>query len=129
AKKKELEDLESADQALLQRLDLLKFQYEELQEANLLEDEVTQLEIDIKRIQNSESLSLALNNAHVTLTDEHAITDRLYALSNQLHSIREILPDKYDRLKEDVEQIYYTLTDAKHQLYDDLTTTAFEEPY
>lgn len=29
-KRKELEDLESADQALLQRLDLMKFQFEEL---------------------------------------------------------------------------------------------------
>lgn len=134
AKKKELADLEladleSADQALLQRLDLLKFQYEELQEANLIENEVPQLESDIKRIQNSESLSLALNNAHVTLTDEHAITDRLYELSNQLQSISEILPDKYDELKEDVDQFYYTLEDAKHQLYDDLTNTEFDEQY
>ncbi len=129
AKKKELADLESADQALLQRLDLLKFQYEELQEANLIENEVPQLESDIKRIQNSESLSLALNNAHVTLTDEYAITDRLYELSNQLQSISEILPDKYDELKEDVDQFYYTLEDAKHQLYDDLTNTEFDEQY
>lgn len=129
AKKKELADLESADQALLQRLDLLKFQYEELQEANLIENEVPQLESDIKRIQNSESLSLALNNAHVTLTDEHAITDRLYELSNQLQSISEILPDKYDELKEDVDQFYYTLEDAKHQLYDDLTNTEFDDQY
>lgn len=129
AKKKELADLESVDQALLQRLDLLKFQYEELQEANLIENEVPQLESDIKRIQNSESLSLALNNAHVTLTDEHAITDRLYELSNQLQSISEILPDKYDELKEDVDQFYYTLEDAKHQLYDDLTNTEFDEQY
>ena len=33
SKTKELEELESADQALLQRLDLMKFQYEELEEA------------------------------------------------------------------------------------------------
>ncbi|MBZ8173002.1 DNA repair protein RecN [Staphylococcus cohnii] len=129
AKKKELDDLESADQALLQRLDLLKFQYDELQEANLIENEVPQLETDIKRIQNSESLSLALNNAHLTLTDEHAITDRLYELSHQLQSISEILPEKYDELKEDVDQFYYTLEDAKHQLYDDLTNTEFDEQY
>lgn len=129
AKKKELADLESADQALLQRLDLLKFQYEELQEANLIENEVPQLESDIKRIQNSESLSLALNNAHITLTDEHAITDRLYELSHQLQAISEILPDKYDELKEDIDQFYYTLEDAKHQLYDDLTNTEFDEQY
>ena len=50
----------------MQRLDLMKFQFEELQEASLKEGEITQLESDIKRIQNSEKLSLALNNAHVT---------------------------------------------------------------
>lgn len=55
-KRKELEDLESADQALLQRLDLMKFQFEELTEASLKEDEVEQLEVDIKRIQNSEKI-------------------------------------------------------------------------
>ena len=126
AKKK---DLESADQALLQRLDLLKFQHEELQEANLVEGEVKQLETDIKRIQNSENLNLALNNAHLTLTDEHAITDRLYELSNQLQSISHILPEKYDSLKEEVDQFYYTLEDAKHQLYDELTNTEFDEQY
>jgi DNA repair protein RecN (Recombination protein N) len=128
-KKKELQDLENADQALLQRLDLLKFQNDELKEANLNESESEQLEQDIKRIQNSESLSLALNNAHITLTDEHAITDRLYDLSNQLSAIDEILPGKYAELKENVDQFYYTLDDAKHQLYDELTNTEFDEQY
>ena len=83
------------DQALLQRLDLMKFQFEELQEASLKEGEITQLESDIKRIQNSEKLSLALNNAHVTLTDEHAITDRLYELSNHLQTIDDIIPGRF----------------------------------
>lgn len=55
SKTKELEELESADQALLQRLDLMKFQYEELEEASLKEDEIEQLEVDIRRIQNSEN--------------------------------------------------------------------------
>lgn len=128
-KKKELQDLENADQALLQRLDLLKFQNDELKEANLDESESEQLEQDIKRIQNSENLSLALNNAHVTLTDEHAITDRLYDLSNQLSAIDEILPGKYTELKENVDQFYYTLDDAKHLLYDELTNTEFDEQY
>ncbi|MQH60069.1 DNA repair protein RecN, partial [Escherichia coli] len=111
AKKQELEDLESADQALLQRLDLMKFQLEELSEAHLKEGEIEQLEIDIKRIQNSEKLSLALNNAHMTLTDENAITDRLYELSNHLLTINDIVPNKYDKLKEDIDQFYYILED------------------
>ncbi|MGA4513620.1 DNA repair protein RecN [Staphylococcus caledonicus] len=126
-KKQELEELESADQALLQRLDLMKFQYEELTEASLKEGEAEQLEVDIRRIQNSEKLSLALNNAHLTLTDEHAITDRLYELSNHLQSIDEILPDKFTKLKEDIDQFYYTLEDAKHELYDEMSNTEFDE--
>lgn len=126
-KKQELEELESADQALLQRLDLMKFQYEELTEASLKEGEAKQLEVDIRRIQNSEKLSLALNNAHLTLTDEHAITDRLYELSNHLQSIDEILPDKFTKLKEDIDQFYYTLEDAKHELYDEMSNTEFDE--
>ncbi|MGW9940427.1 DNA repair protein RecN (Recombination protein N) [Staphylococcus hominis] len=126
-KKKELEELQSADQALLQRLDLMKFQFEELQEASLKEGEITQLESDIKRIQNSEKLSLALNNAHVTLTDEHAITDRLYELSNHLQTIDDIIPDRFKKLKEDIDQFYYTLEDAKHELYDEMSNTEFDE--
>ncbi|PYE07672.1 DNA repair protein RecN (Recombination protein N) [Staphylococcus sp. AtHG25] len=127
SKTKELEELESADQALLQRLDLMKFQYEELEEASLKEGEIEQLEVDIRRIQNSEKLSMALNNAHVTLTDEHAITDRLYELSNHLQSTDDILPDKFSKLKEDIDQFYYTLEDAKHDLYDEMSNTEFDE--
>lgn len=126
---KELEELESADQALLQRLDLMKFQYDELKEAHLQEGEMEQLESDIKRIQNSENLSHALNAAYTTLTDEHAITDRLYELNTQLQRIDQILPERYQKLKEDVDQFYYTLEDAKHQIYDEINQTDFDEQY
>ncbi|PTF47930.1 DNA repair protein RecN [Staphylococcus chromogenes] len=128
-KVKELEELESADQALLQRLDLMKFQHDELKEAHLQEGEIEQLEIDIKRIQNSENLSHALNAAYATLTDEHAITDRLYELNSQLQIIDQILPETYQKLKEDVDQFYYTLEDAKQQIYDEINQTDFDEQY
>lgn len=128
-KVKELEELESADQALLQRLYLMKFQHDELKEAHLQEGEIEQLEIDIKRIQNSENLSHALNAAYATLTDEHAITDRLYELNSQLQIIDQILPETYQKLKEDVDQFYYTLEDAKHQIYDEINQTDFDEQY
>ncbi|EIE3597061.1 DNA repair protein RecN [Staphylococcus pseudintermedius] len=126
---KELEALESADQALLQRLDLMKFQYDELKEAQLKEGEIEQLEIDIKRIHNSENLSLALNAAYVTLTDEHAITDRLYTLSSELQNVNQILPETFEKLKEEVDQFYYTLEDAKHQIYEEINQTEFDEQY
>ncbi|MCG3398954.1 DNA repair protein RecN [Staphylococcus massiliensis] len=129
SKKKELENLESADQALLQRLDLMKFQFDELKEAHLKEGEIEDLEAEIKRIQNSEQLSHALNNAHVVLTDENAIPDRLYELSTELQNINEIIPDQYQELKDQVDQFYYLLEDAKHQIYDEMSNTEFDEQY
>ena len=63
----------------------------------------------------------------MTLTDENAITDRLYELSNFLNEINDIVPDKYVTLKEEVDQFYYTLEDAKHELYDEMTNTEFDE--
>ena len=107
----------------------MKFQYDELKEAQLKEGEIEQLEIDIKRIQNSENLSVALNAAYETLTDEQAIPDRLYTLSAHLQTIDEILPETFQKLKEDVDQFYYTLEDAKHQLYDEINQTDFDEQY
>lgn len=107
----------------------MKFQHDELKEAHLQEGEIEQLEIDIKRIQNSENLSHALNAAYATLTDEHAITDRLYELNSQLQIIDQILPETYQKLKEDVDQFYYTLEDAKHQIYDEINQTDFDEQY
>lgn len=129
SKKKELKNLESADQALLQRLDLMKFQFDELKEAHLKEGEIEDLEAEIKRIQNSEQLSYALNNAHVVLTDENAIPDRLYELSTELQNINEIIPDQYQELKDQVDQFYYLLEDAKHQIYDEMSNTEFDEQY
>ncbi|MCE3482879.1 hypothetical protein LB485_14475, partial [Staphylococcus aureus] len=37
-------------------------------------------------------------------SDENAITDRLYELSNHLLTINDIVPNKYDKLKEDIDQ-------------------------
>ncbi|PTI22587.1 DNA repair protein RecN, partial [Staphylococcus warneri] len=50
-----------------------------------------------------------------------------YELSNFLNEINDIVPDKYVTLKEEVDQFYYTLEDAKHELYDEMTNTEFDE--
>ena len=68
-----------------------------------------------------------MNNAHQVLTDENAIPDRLYELSNHLQSINDIVPEKYEKLKEDIDQFYYVLEDAKHDIYDEMANTEFDE--
>ncbi len=123
SKKRKLKT-KSASKRFLQHFNFNKL---DKNSSTVKEGEIKQLEIDIKRIQNSEKLSLALNNAHMTLTDENAITDRLYELSNHLLTINDIVKINMSKLKEVSDQFYYILEDAKHELYDEMANTEFDE--
>lgn len=126
-KKQELEKLESQDQALLQRLDLIKFQRDELQDANLKEDEIDFLNQEIKKLQNHEKINESLNKAHMLLSSEENITDKIYELNQEIQHINDIIPDKYTAFSEELDQMYYTLEDYKHELYNELTSNDFDE--
>ncbi|MCY1028495.1 DNA repair protein RecN [Mammaliicoccus sciuri] len=126
-KKQELEKLESQDQALLQRLDLIKFQRDELQDANLKEDEIDFLNQEIKKLQNHEKINESLNKAHMFLSSEENITDKIYELNQEIQHINDIIPDKYTAFSEELDQMYYTLEDYKHELYNELTSNDFDE--
>lgn len=126
-KKQELEKLESQDQALLQRLDLIKFQRDELQDANLKEDEMDFLNQEIKKLQNHEKINESLHKAHMLLSSEENITDKIYELNQEIQHINEIIPDKYSTFSEELDQMYYTLEDYKHDVYNELTSNDFDE--
>ncbi|WP_239749161.1 DNA repair protein RecN [Mammaliicoccus sp. H-M34] len=127
SKKQELEKLESQDQALLQRLDLIKFQRDELQDADLKEDEIDFLNKEIKMLQNHEKINESLNKAHFLLSSEENITDKIYELNQEIQHINDIIPDKYTSFSEELDQMYYTLEDYKHELYNELTSNDFDE--
>lgn len=126
-KKQELEKLESQDQALLQRLDLIKFQRDELHEANLKEDEIQLLNQEIKKLQNYEKINESLNKAHLLLSSENNITDKIYELNQEIHTLNDVMPDKYTSISEELDQMYYTLEDYKHELYNEISSTDFDE--
>ncbi|WP_229726473.1 AAA family ATPase, partial [Mammaliicoccus stepanovicii] len=126
-KKKELEKLESQDQALLQRLDLIKFQRDELLDANLKEDELEFLNQEIKKLQNYERINESLHKAHMFLSSEDNITDKIYELNQAIQNINEIIPGKYNTFSEELDQMYYSLEDYKHELYNELSSNEFDE--
>lgn len=126
-KKQELEKLESQDQALLQRLDLIKFQRDELHDADLKEEEIDFLNKEIKKLQNHENINESLNKAHILLSSEENITDKIYELNQEIQHITDIIPEKYTSFSEELDQMYYTLEDYKHELYNDLTSNDFDE--
>lgn len=126
-KLKELEQLQQKDEALLQRLDLIKYQYKELTDKNLIKDEKEQLEEEIHRLQNFEKLNEALSKSITLLNDEGKILELLFEFKSQLSEVNQILPGKFEKAKEETEGLYYILDDVKHSLHDALSNNEYDE--
>ncbi|WJP96900.1 DNA repair protein RecN [Macrococcus bovicus] len=126
-KKEELRKLEQKDESLLQRLDLIKFQHNELTQAKLVAGEVNQLKDDINRLRNFEKLNHELTKTVNYLSDENNIIDKLFDFNESLKEIDEILKGEYASLLEETNSVYYLLEDAKHRLYDELTSNEYDE--
>jgi len=126
-KKEELRKLEQKDESLLQRLDLIKFQHNELTQAKLVVGEVKQLKDDINRLRNFEKLNNELTKTVSYLSDENNIIDKIFDFNESLKDIDEILKGQYTSLLEETSSVYYLLEDAKHRLYDELTSNEYDE--
>lgn len=126
-KQKELEQLQQKDEALLQRLDLIKYQYKELSDKNLVVNEKERLEEEINRLENFEKLNDALSKSVTLLNDEGKLLELLFDFKEQLAEVSAIIPGKFDKTKEEAEGLYYILDDTKHLLHDELSNNDYDE--
>lgn len=126
-KQTELERLEQKDESLLQRLDLIKFQHHELEQAKLIPDEKTSMSEEINRLRNFEKLNVELTKVSGYLTEENNILDQLFDFNESLKEIDEILAGQYQQLVEETQNTYYLLEDAKHKLYDEMMSNDYDE--
>jgi DNA repair protein RecN (Recombination protein N) len=108
-----------------QQLDLLRFQVEELESANLRVGEITDLEAELKRLQNAEALATELRNA-ATCTFEgdpsakELLSDAVKSLEASV-AFDERLQSILDSLKTSL----YTLDDAVAELRNASDTVEF----
>lgn len=126
-KQKELEQLQQKDEALLQRLDLIKYQFKELSDKNLVVNEKERLEEEINRLENFEKLNDVLSKSITLLNDDGKLLELLFDFKEQLAEVSEIIPGKFDKTKEEVEGLYYILDDTKHILHDALSNNEYDE--
>lgn len=126
-KQKELEQLQQKDEALLQRLDLIKYQFKELSDKNLVVNEKERLEEEINRLENFEKLNDVLSKSITLLNDDGKLLELLFEFKEQLAEVSAIIPGKFDKTKEEVEGLYYSLDDTKHILHDALSNNEYDE--
>ncbi|MES2646617.1 MAG: DNA repair protein RecN [Bacteroidota bacterium] len=86
---KELQRLKEQQQNAKKEFDYLSFLLEELQEANFEEDEIENLEAELKLLSNAENIKLVLAAVSFTLKEsEQPIVAQIKSLVQQLHALR-----------------------------------------
>ncbi len=102
------------------KIDLMKFQIEEIESANLITDEEEELGKQRNILSNSEKIYQTLSNAYETICGENLDTSVLDKLSNIVHSMYGIvsLDEKFLDFNNILEEAKYKLEDVARDIRD-----------
>jgi DNA repair protein RecN (Recombination protein N) len=107
--------------------DYLKFQLEELEKADLKEDEYAEIEQTLHVMENSEEIKTLLVTANGLMEDsENAILGQVNELTSTLQRMKHLLPDTED-IAERVENLKVELKDIAYDLRRKEDETQFDE--
>jgi len=117
--RQELRDLRANERQAAQRADLLTYQINEIDAANLKPGEEKELEEERNRLANAEKLSSlgqkALVNLDESSPEEPSITDRLGEVSEALTSLSQ-LDESQNALREQATTTFEELSEISHTL-------------
>lgn len=120
----ELKNNYGDDKERQRKLDLLKYQYEEIEDANLKIDEEDKLEEKRKKFFNSEKISKSLNEADGLLTEN--IIDNLSTVIRTLEKIEDI-DKKYEDANTNLKNSYYELQELARDINEYREDVFFDE--
>ena len=111
--KTELKNNYGDDKEKQRKLDLLKYQYDEIEKANLKVGEDEKLEADRKIILNSEKINESLNVADLEIS-EHAID----SINNAIRALEKIedLDEKYSKNLNSLKGAYYDIQEIARDI-------------
>lgn len=122
--KKELKANYGDEKERERKLDLLKYQVNEIEEANLKENEEEKLEEKRKIMLNSEKISKNLNEADIAI-GENSI-DSLNTAIRALEKIENI-DNVYEKISSDLKSIYYELQEISRDISNYKDDVYFDE--
>jgi len=95
--KKNLEELIAKSEKESADLDYWQFQFNQLNEAGLLENEQDELEIILKQLNHTEDIKSAFSEVQLLLNNEHfSVVQNLKESQKRLETIKNYLPEVFD---------------------------------
>lgn len=126
--KKELSDLQTDEQQNIQRIDLLTFQINEIDQANLQDDEEEERLLEERLLlTNYQRIMEGLTNAYQTLQGmEGNAMDQISVAMESLEKIQSFSPS-YEEFYTHVSEAYYLLEDRVSAIRDEIDELSYDE--
>lgn len=126
-KKSRLRAIQKDSQNIAQRIDMLKFQIDDIDSAQLKSGEDDDLEEEKNHLANFEKISSALQNSYEILSENNTgAVDALGNVRQQLEDIKEYDP-AYQELYESIDGAYYQIQDDMSTISDEIDGLDFDE--
>ena len=114
--KKELEEVEQASREAKKDLDYNQYLLNELNEANIIDNELTASENELAVLENAEEIKIKLQEASLILVDgEVSINDMLYEATNAIAKLASF-GNQYKELHQRLESCMLELNDIHREL-------------
>ena len=123
-RKKELENDFGDEKERTRKIDLLKYQIDEIEQANLKQGEEEELNARRNLMMNAEKIVKSLSNTYYNLND--IVIDNLGMAVHELSTIAE-LDEKYDKILLSLNESYYMLKDSASETLDAMNGVEFDE--
>ena len=123
---KELAELQAAIERNRENRDFLQFQYEELENAHLVEGEQEELEQRSDTMEHSEDIKSALYTTDNALSaDQNGVIEQLRSSLSALRSIEAVYPEVSDLIQR-IDSSYIDLKDVAHEISSLLESVDFD---
>lgn len=111
----ELKKLENNASRYANELDFIQFQFKQLSDANLTENEQEELEIEQDTLVHAEEIKSELTKAQLLLDDEKSVLPLLKEIITSVSKIKSYIPDG-DNWNERLQTTYIELKDIKSEI-------------
>lgn len=122
---KKLKSLSENEQQMAHRLDLIQFQFEEIQNANLKINEDEELFEEKKKLNNFERIFSLIQSSYSSLNGEHKGLDWVGVVMGHLEDASSI-DTHYKELYDSISNIFYSLEDVNRTLRNELEGLEFD---
>ncbi|WP_096434725.1 DNA repair protein RecN [Alteribacter populi] len=122
--KKKFSQLTENEQQMAQRLDLIQYQLEEIEKAQLQPDEDVFLSEEKQRLGNSEQLYQRVHDSHQALYGENKGLEWIMVALNQMEEASE-LDEGLKKIHENITNCYYLLEETAFSLRDYVESIEF----